>query len=189
MTVDSIPVARNRFAMWGVTVSDYRVDGVAVDFETIVVGRATGQALTIEQEVEPLASIARVRNNKLKRLGEALANLANVQATFKPDQEGGAWSGNVITEKTQREVDKLYDGSSLFDKDAGASMYKITKANCERAIQLVKSEMDKLNNLAQADTTRLQSLVSSRDEKFSIASTIMSAVSEARTNVIRAMGA
>lgn len=188
MTVDSIPVAENRFAMWGVRVNDYKVDGVAVDFETLVVGLATGQALTIEQEVEPLANISRVRNAKLKRLGVALANLANAQANFKPDQEGGAWSGNIITEDTKNEVNNLYEGgSSLFEKDG--SMYKITKANCERAIQLVKSEMDKLNNSAQADTTRLQSLVSSRDEKFSIASAIMSAVSEARTNVIRAMGA
>ena len=189
MTVDSIPVAENRFAMWGVRVSDYKVDGVAVDFETLVVGLATGQALTIEQEVEPLAKIAQVRNAKLKRLGVALANLASVQASFKPDQEGGAWSECVITEDTKSEVNNLYDGSTLFDRPAGASLYRITKANCERAIQLVKSEMDKLNNMGQADTTRLQSLVSSRDEKFSIASTIMSAVSEARTNAIRAMGA
>lgn len=186
MTVDSIPVAENRFAMWGVRVSDYKVDGVAVDFETLVVGLATGQALTIEQEVEPLAKIAQVRNAKLKRLGEALANLASVQASFKPDQAGGDWSGNVITKKTRDEVDKLHD-PSLFEQVG--SMFKVTKANCEQAIQLVKSEMDKLNNMGQADTTRLQSLVSSRDEKFSIASSIMSAVSEARTNVIRAMGA
>lgn len=188
MTVDSIPVAENRFAMWGVRVSDYKVDGVAVDFETLVVGIATGQALTIEQEVEPLANIARVRNAKLKRLGDALANLASAQASFKPDQSGDTKSADIILKETVDEVNKLTT-VVLFSKEGTETNYRITKANCERAIQLVKSEMDKLNNSAQADTTRLQSLVSSRDEKFSIASTIMSAVSEARTNVIRAMGA
>lgn len=186
MTINSIPVAENRFAMWGVTVSDYNVDGVAVDFETLVVGLATGQALTIEQEVMPLSNIARVRNGKLKRLGEALANLASVQANFKPDDSGGKESGNLILPATKEEVDKVSYPIVLF---GGSGPYTVTKANCERAIQLVKSEMDKLNNQSQADTTRLQSLVSSRDEKFSIASTIMSAVSEARTNAIRAMGA
>lgn len=189
MTVDSIPVAENRFAMWGVRVSDYKVDGVAVDFETLVVGLATGQALTIEREVEPLTNVARVRNSKLKRLGTALANLANAQSSFKPDQSGDTKSADIILLDTVTEVDKLTFPRKLFIKEGTDKNYTITKAKCEEAIQLVKSEMDKLNNMSQADTTRLQSLVSSRDEKFSIASTIMSAVSEARTNAIRAMGA
>ncbi|MDO5320279.1 MAG: hypothetical protein Q4G65_16755 [bacterium] len=35
----------------------------------------------------------------------------------------------------------------------------VTKANCEIAIQLVKAEMDKLNNDSQSNPGRLQPLV------------------------------
>ena len=49
----------------------------------------------------------------------------------------------------------------------------------------MKNKIDALNNEGQKDMTRLQSLVDRRDEAFSTASTLMNAVSDTRSNLIR----
>jgi hypothetical protein len=49
----------------------------------------------------------------------------------------------------------------------------------------VKSKIDALNNSAQKDMTRLESLVNRRDEAFSTASDLMSKISDTRSNLIR----
>ena len=45
--------------------------------------------------------------------------------------------------------------------------------------------IDSRNNEAQTDKTRLQSLVDRRDESYSTATNLMSAVSDTRSNLIR----
>jgi hypothetical protein len=45
--------------------------------------------------------------------------------------------------------------------------------------------IDGRNNKAQTDMTRLQSLVDRRDESYSTASNLMTAVSDTRSNLIR----
>lgn len=180
MQLGKVAVAQDRFAMWGVTINDYTIDGVATDFETMVVSMATGMATTIEKEVKPLSDQAQVRNQRLQLLGVALSNLAGIQAKFEASDKGDKKRGTV-SDDTVKVLQSLTSTGLVTNGE-------ITKADCERAVQLVKTEMDKLNNDAQADTTRLQSLVSKRDEQFTVASGIMSGVSETRTSVIRAMG-
>lgn len=65
--------------------------------------------------------------------------------------------------------------------------YIINKQTCEAALSRVKSEIDGLNNEAQADMTRLQSLVDRRDESYSTATNLMTIISDTRANVIRNM--
>ncbi|MBQ5530848.1 MAG: hypothetical protein IIT98_02450, partial [Kiritimatiellae bacterium] len=62
---------------------------------------------------------------------------------------------------------------------------KMTKYEVEEWLQKVKSKIDALNNEAQKDMTRLQSLVDRRDEAFSTASDLMSKISDTRSNLIR----
>ncbi len=180
--VTTVDVAPERFGLWGVNVKDYKIGGVQVDFETVAVAIATQRATTIEHEVQPLTVQMTARNRKLQELGKALGDLTNIQVSFKADAEGGQWSSGQASPDTVATVNKIQGG--LFGNDR-----KITKSNLERAIQLVKSEVDKLNNEMQTDTTRVQSYVSRRDESFSMASSIMSSVNETCAGAIRAMGA
>ena len=55
----------------------------------------------------------------------------------------------------------------------------------EYYLKLVKSKIDALNNESQTDMSRLQSLVDRRDESFTTASNLMSAISDTRGNLIR----
>ena len=60
-----------------------------------------------------------------------------------------------------------------------------SKSSVEEYIQLIKSRIDGLNNASQTDMSRLQSLVDRRDESFSTATNLMSAISDTRSNLIR----
>ena len=51
----------------------------------------------------------------------------------------------------------------------------------------MKSKIDALNNEAQKDMTRLESLVNRRDEAFSTASDLMGKIGDTRSNAIRNM--
>lgn len=186
--ITSVEVAPEHFGLWGVSVKDYQIDGVQVDFETIVVGIAAGRATTIEREVQPLAVQVTARNRKLQKLSAALGDLTRIQVSFEPNQPGNHLSSSPALQATVDIVNMIEKG--LFDSGSQKSedRNKITKANVEKALQLLKGEIDKLNNESQTDTTRLQSYVSKRDEAFNMASTILSAVSETRAGAIRAMG-
>ena len=91
------------------------------------------------------------RNKRLESLGDVLSGLSRAQASFdetsKPDD----------TQSTSQETARLVNSLSstrLLD-DNGI----VTKANCEIASQLIKAEMDKLNNDSQTNPGRLQPLV------------------------------
>lgn len=171
-----VAVAEDRYRLWGVEVNDYEINGVAYDFESVIVALTTGRARTIESQIEPLSSLSRKRNSYLTKLGNALSDLTNVQASFKDSDQGNTTSSVALSNPT---VTLLRDLNSNLGKT------NLTKAETEEAIQLVKTQMEKLNNDSQSDMNRLQSLVSKRDESFSTASTIMSAISDTRSNTIK----
>ena len=183
-TITPVDVAPERFGLWGVSVKDYVMDGVPVDFETIVVAVATRRAATIEREIQPLTTQMMVRNRKLKDLGDALGDLTRIQVLFSAESKGDELSSAGASKKTvELVVNLISPSSSPFDGSG-----KIKKADLERAIQVVKSAVEKLNNEMQTDTTRTQSYIQKRDDSFSMASSIMGSTQNSRKDAIAAMG-
>lgn len=183
-TVESRSVAEGRFGLWGVTVNDYMVNGLPLDFGSAVVALATRRATTIERELMPLTTMMMVRNRKLKKLGDALGDLTRLQVSFKAENPGSEVSGSAVSNETYKIINNIKTGLFVSKSDG----QHMTKANVEQAIQLVKSEIDKLNNEMQTDTTRVQSYVQKRDESFSMASTILTSAKDTRRGTITAMG-
>ena len=105
----------------------------------------------LEVEIVPVSQVVMRRNKRLESLGDALSGLSRAQASFdetsKPDD----------TQSTSQETARLVNSLSLTRllDDNGI----VTKANCEIASQLIKAEMDKLNNDFQTNPGRLQPLV------------------------------
>ena len=163
---------------WGVTFSDYKADGKAVDFQDLMIYISANRATTVEGEVTPLTTRIRNRNAALERLGSALADLTKVQANFKSDAAGGDRSGIEISQTTKDTLANDIGGLNFDNR-------KMLKREVEEWIQRVKSKIDGLNNQAQTDMSRLQSLVDRRDESFTTASNLMSAISDTRGNLIR----
>lgn len=163
---------------WGVSFSDYKVDGKQVDFQDLMIAISEKRAVTVEGEVTPLTTRIKNRNAALERLGTALADLTKVQASFASDAAGDKRSDIEISQTTKDTLANDIGGLNFDNR-------KMLKREVEEWIQRVKSKIDALNNQAQTDMTRLQSLVDRRDESYSTASNLMSAVSDTRSNLIR----
>ena len=175
---------------WGVTFSDYKVNGKQVDFQDLMIAISEKRAVTVEGEVTPLTKRIQARNTELDKLGSLLAIFTKAQANFKSDASGSdktAVSGITSDQWALLREAYIKRGGD----DPGATWRPNwanedwTKASIEGVIQALKSMIDTRNNQAQTDMTRLQSLVDRRDESYSTASNLMSAVSDTRSNLIR----
>ena len=175
---------------WGVSFSDYKVDGKAVDFQDLMIAISEKRAVTVEGEVTPLTTRIKIRNAELEKLGSLLAIFTKAQANFASDASGG--SGTDISGITSDQWQLLREAYIKRGGDDPGATWRPgwansswTKSSIEGTIQALKSMIDGRNNQAQTDMTRLQSLVDRRDESYSTASNLMSAVSDTRSNLIR----
>lgn len=160
---------------WGAAFGDYTYDSRPVDFQDLMVDISVRRAVTVEREVSPLATRITNRNTYLDQLGEALADLTRMQSAFDNEDDGNK-QRETMSDATYNTLYKLM-GDYPSDK-------KAQKKDVEYYLQRVKSHIDSLNNEAQKDMTRLESLVNRRDESFSAASDLMSKISDTRSSLI-----
>ena len=181
MAIEKIEVTNGQLSVWGLKFGDYSINGEHVDLQDLMVKVTERRAVTIEGEVAPLSARVRKRNDNLDYLGKLLAELTRVQANFKSDEEGTA-SKDIDLSKMGDAIKALeLEGDDFFK----TSLTSIQKQQLEKYIQLTKSKIDALNNRAQLDTSRMQSLVERRDEAFTTASELMKNVSDTRGTLIR----
>ena len=179
---------------WGVSFSDYKVNGKQVDFQDLMIAVSEKRAVTVEGEVTPLTKRIQARNVELDKLGSLLAIYTKSQASFKSDASGSdTTSVRGVTSDQWQLLREAYIKRGGGDRGAywndeierWANSDGWTKASIEGVVQALKSMIDTRNNQAQTDMSRLQSLVDRRDESYSTASNLMSAVSDTRSNLIR----
>ena len=175
---------------WGVSFSDYKVNGKPVDFQDLMIEIGANRAVTVEGEVVPLTTRIKQRNSELDKLGSLLAIFTKTQADFPSDAKGSDKKPvSGITSDQWALLREAYikrggtDPGPTWDSSWANSDW--TKSSVEGMIQSLKSMIDGRNNKAQTDMTRLQSLVDRRDESYSTASNLMTAVSDTRSNLIR----
>ena len=209
ITMDEIGNIQSR---WGVKAGDYNVTlnskTDTMDFQDLLVKFSKNRAVAVEGEVEPLTVRINQRNKRLDELGEVLSELTQKQAEFESDDKGDRDMHTWMTNKTgavleslgyiptyyAKESDRPKDNEERADfykagweTDDPEKQYSANKKTIEGMLSRVKSEIDGLNNEAQTDMTRLQSLVDRRDESYSTATNLMTSVSDTRSNVIRNM--
>lgn len=181
---ERVEVAPDRIGgEWGVNAYDYNLNGVHKDLQDMLVTIAQNRATAIEAEVRPLQTIINRRNQRLEKYGTVLAKLTELQGQFTDDDRGNktVGIGNTITAADFEAIMKecgypgFISGSSL----------TMNKSSCDGAVSRVKSAVDEMNNAAQKDMTRLQSIVDRRDEAYTTATTMMTAVSDTRASLIK----
>lgn len=169
---NSITLSRN----WGnISFNDYKFNGKSVDFQDLMVAVSEARAVAVEGEVAPMSTRMRQRNRDLDALGSALAELTSAQATLKSDAGGNDKCSYTFSDEMRETCQRMY-GKKPSNNDS--------KKWLEYHIQKVKSSIDSLNNSSQTDMSRLQSLVDRRDESYSTATNLMTAVSDTRSNLI-----
>ena len=169
---------------WGASFYDYSIQvkegqqvvTKQVDFQDLMVQVSENRAVAVEGEVNPLTTRIQSRNKDLELLGKALSELTAASATLKSDATGDTASSYTFSTDVAARVKQL-TGHNLDNNE--------TKKWLEYFTQRVKSKIDGLNNESQTDMSRLQSLVDRRDESYSTATNLMSAVSDTRSNLIR----
>ena len=171
IVLDEVKLSAN----WGATFGDYVYGTAETNFQDLMVEIAANRATSVEGEVMPLTTRIKNRNAYLEELGEALADLTRLQTAFKSDDAGDK----------QRETMKDSTYNTIYKLQGSYPTKKEYKQWVEYYLKLVKNKIDALNNEGQKDMTRLQSLVDRRDEAFSTASTLMSSISDTRSNLIR----
>lgn len=188
-----------------------------MDFQDLMVKFSKNRAVAVEGEVEPLTVRIQQRNKRLDELGIVLAELTQIQADFESDDTGSrdmrSWMSNAtgaaleslgyvphiyLLDEELHDADSDYSYVRPDDNEerkdfyiagwkSDGKVYSANKKTIEGMLSRVKSEIDSLNNAAQADMTRLQSLVDRRDESYSTATNLMTSISDTRANVIRNM--
>ena len=204
ITMDEIGNIENR---WGVKAGDYNVTlnskTDTMDFQDLLVKFSKNRAVAVEGEVEPLTVRINQRNKRLDELGEVLSELTKIQTEFESDDVGDRDMHSWMSNKTGAVLESLGYSPKYYAKESDrpndneerADFYKAgwktednysaNKKTLEGMLSRVKSEIDSLNNEAQTDMTRLQSLIDRRDESYSTATNLMTSVSDTRSNVIR----
>ena len=175
--------AVNLSQTWGASFGDYNYvkwddsKKARFDFQDLMVEISQNRAVTIEGEVEPLSTRIMNRNKTLDKLGEALADLTKLQSQFDSEAKGSDREGTLTTASYQTLQE-------VFGDQVNFSNLKMKKSEVEYWLQMVKSKIDSLNNAAEKDMTRLESLVDRRDEAYSTASDLMGEVSDTRSTLI-----
>jgi len=181
--IRSVDVVSENLYQWNIEVKDYLVGETKTDFQDLLVLVSEDRARVIEAEVEPMATRMEVRNKRLNQLGDALAIVADIEANAT-DKDGGE---SVTSTMTLTESAKLgLEMVGCTGHQVGVTL-TMKKAEADYYQQMLKSKLDSLNNAAQDDTTRLQSLVDRRDEAYSTATSLMQAVGDTRANTIKNM--
>lgn len=206
MAIETDKVSNSNLSMWGAEVygAEYVINGQKVDFQDLMVAVTTQRASIVEAEVQPISTRMTNRNKRLEQLGNALSDLSSAEASFETNDKGtrdmrGNWlldATGTILKELGYSVTVYADLGSRPGDTSRADFYYVTsqpanqrysanKQTIEGMIQKVKTQIDKLNNEASSDMTRLQSLVDRRDESYSTATSLMQAVGDCRSSLIK----
>lgn len=169
---------------WGVAARSYDLDGRRIDLQDLLVAITTSRATAVGGEFEPLRSRMVKRNEKLNKLGKLLAGLTEVQSQFDTTKADGK-------EKKSANLRTYADGDTSVLSELGLPTTNVSSAKRSQVdgwVEKVKNAIDTLNNQVQLDMTRLQSLVSLRDQSYVDASELMKSADETRRNIIQKIG-
>ena len=192
MAISSISVDSDNLKAWGVDVKDYEMDVVKadgstekkrIDFQDLLINISEQRAATVEKQIEPMSVRMSTRNRKLDNLGAALSIIADIQAKFTDANETGEKTSTAtLTAEAKAGLALVgYTGGTV------GNQLTLNKSEAEYYQQMLKTELDSLNNASSKDMTRLQSLVDKRDESYSTATSLMQAVADTRANTIKNM--
>ena len=193
---------RSYYTITGV---DANINGMPLTIEDLVTLLAVKRANVLEKEVTPMATIIENRNKRIEDLGTLLASVAQTQSKLESQEEGEdkafdckGLSFYLKQYFTQAELEKanLWDWIGRTETDAdnhhmSLQVYPCATKKSEGIVasanQLIKAKIDSLNNDAQSDLSRMDNLVSKRDEAYTLSTDLLSKFSDGRSNIINNM--
>lgn len=190
MAVDTKVIEGMRVGdLWNIKPVEYTITGNSnvLDFQDLMVNIAEQRATAIESEVAPLANRIKKRNERLEYCGKILSTLSACQYNTKDDANPRSEVEITLSAEQCQFLYDLGDKSWTADERTNGYKNKLHKEYCDLDKRLLQTEIDKLNNEAQLDMNRMQSLVDHRDQSYNTATTLMQHISECRGTTIKGM--
>ena len=186
-------VVRSYYKVDGV---DTNVNGMPLTIEDLVTLLAVKRANVLEKEITPMAKIIEARNERIEDLGTLLASIAATQSKLESQEEGDDNSFNC--KGLCYYLKQYFTDSELSEANllSWCNSHNTINDNCSSkksdgyiasANQLVKAKIDALNNDAQSDLSRMDNLVSKRDEAYTLSTDLLSKFSDGRSAILNNM--
>ncbi len=175
---------------------DTGVNGMPLTIEDLVTLLAVKRANILEREITPMASIIDARNKRIEDLGTLLASVAQTQSKLESQEEGDddsfACKGLCYYLKKYFTDDELSEANLLnwcnsHNTEGDNCSSKKSDGYIASANQLIKAKIDSLNNDAQSDLSRMDNLVSKRDEAYTLSTDLLSKFSDGRSSILNNM--
>lgn len=175
-------------AVYGTQLRDYSIDGeMGKTFSEVIAFASLRQSHSIEMATVAMGSVVRARQQKVNDIAEVLAVLSSAIPSMPTSgKTDDRWSSinkedianaNALLEK--------YGRAKLATNGDGQINYT-TAYKAQNDIQLL---LDNENNDLQQNMTSLQSLVSKRDNAFSVANKVIQKCNATARATINAFGA
>ncbi|MBQ7652701.1 MAG: hypothetical protein IJS15_17215 [Victivallales bacterium] len=175
---------------------DSAVNGMPLTVEDLVTLLAVKRANVLEREITPMAKIIDARNKRIEDLGTLLASVAQTQSKLESQEEGddnsyackglGYYLKLYFTDSELGEANLLGWVNAHTSIDDNCSS-KRSEGYIASANQLIKAKIDSLNNDAQSDLSRMDNLVSKRDEAYTLSTDLLSKFSDGRSAILNNM--
>ena len=177
---------------------DSSVNGMPLTIEDLVTLLAVKRANILETEITPMAKIIEARNKRVEDLGTLLASIAKTQSQLESQKDdhndayaciGLCYYLKLYFTSTELSEANLLTWVNKEENSEPTSECKSKKSDgyIASANQLVKAKIDSLNNDAQSDLSRMDNLVSKRDEAYTLSTDLLSKFSDGRSNIINNM--
>ena len=175
---------------------DSAVNGMPLTIEDLVTLLTVKRASILEKEITPMAKIIEARNERIDALGTLLASVAATQSQLESQEEGEDKAKDCkglcyylklyFTDSELSEANLLSWCNSHNNINDNCSSKK-SDGYIASANQLIKAKIDSLNNDAQSDLSRMDNLVSKRDEAYTLSTDLLSKFSDGRSSILNNM--
>lgn len=171
----------------------------AMTIEDLLRRVALRRAAVLAGEMDPLGQLVEQRNRLLEGIGILLSATAQAVSKLeanKKDKDTETCEGlcyylwrYISTDKIEEAGDEFYQWV-VANKDSATNPCSSSRLDgyISRANQLLKTELDILNNVAQQDIMRLDNLLTKREDSYELATNLPSTMSHQRDEVLGNMG-
>ena len=175
-------------AVYGTQLRDYAIDGeMGKTFSEVIAFASLRQSHSIEMATSAIASVVRERQRKVNDLAEVLAVVsAAIPSMPNKGASDDRWS--------KINSEDIANANALLSKYGLATMStnkdgQINYATAYQTQNDIQLKLDSENNDLQQNLTSLQSLVSKRDNAFSVANKVIQKCNATARGTINAFGA
>lgn len=175
--------------VYGCPIATYTVDGAqGCGISEAVAFGALRQSVAFEELTTAVGRVVKLRQQKATEIGDAVATVAEAIGSMDQASSSPSKLSNVAAEKLNK-ANATFKKYGIAEMALDESTKQVTYGEAYRKQTDVQLALDTENNDLQQNLNSLMSLISKRDNAFSVASKIVDKVNRAAKDTIRAVGA